>query len=86
VAHRRDDLLERISTLLNRNLTVLPFDEDAAKVYGELRAELERAGTPIGDAGVRIAAIALANGLIVVTANVRHFQRVSGLPVENWLV
>jgi tRNA(fMet)-specific endonuclease VapC len=46
---------------------------------------LERRGTPIGDADLRIASIALARGLTVVTANVRHFQLVSGLPVENGL-
>jgi tRNA(fMet)-specific endonuclease VapC len=46
---------------------------------------LERRGTPIGDVDLRIASIALARGLTVVTANVRHFQLVSGLPVENGL-
>src|SRR5260370_65744 len=60
-------------------------DPRAAQVEGALGAHLERRGTPIGDAGVRIAAIALANGLTVVTGNVRHFERVPGLHVENWL-
>jgi len=46
---------------------------------------LEQRGTPIGDADLRIAAIALSRGLIVVTGNVREFQRVPGLQVENWL-
>jgi hypothetical protein len=53
--------------------------------YGEIRAGLERLGTPIGDADVRIAAIALSRGLKVVTANERHFRRVPGLETENWL-
>ena len=44
-----------------------------------------RWGTPIGDADVRIAAIALAHGLKVVTGNERHFRRVPGLETENWL-
>jgi tRNA(fMet)-specific endonuclease VapC len=78
-------LLARIESLLLPNLLVLPFDAEAARQYGELRAELEKAGTPIGDADTRIAAIARTNGLTVVTANIRHFQRVDGLPVENWL-
>jgi tRNA(fMet)-specific endonuclease VapC len=64
---------------------VFPFDAKAAEHYGELRAALERAGTPIGEADTRIGAIALANGLTVVTGNVRHFGRIPGLPVENWL-
>ena len=57
----------------------------AARRYGEVRTELERRGTPLGDADLRIAAIALARGLTVVTGNIRHFQRVPGLQVENWL-
>lgn len=78
-------LLDRIESRLLPNLEVLAFDLAASKHYGDLRAELERLGTPIGDSDTRIAAIAKANDLTVVTANVRHFERVSGLPVENWL-
>ncbi len=67
------------------NIQNLPFDEAAARVYGELRATLERLGTPIGDADTRIATIALERRLTVVTGNVRHFRRVPQLLVENWL-
>jgi tRNA(fMet)-specific endonuclease VapC len=80
-----DSLVGRIEATLLPNLAVLPFDSPAARHYGELRAELEHAGTPIGDADMRIAAIARANDLTVVTNNTRHFERVAGLPVENWL-
>ena len=78
-------LLERIETVIPAELPVLPFDAAAARKYGEVRAELEGKGTPIGDADLRIAAIALSRGLIIVTANERHFRRVTGLDVENWL-
>ncbi|MCY3782773.1 MAG: PIN domain-containing protein [Chloroflexi bacterium] len=80
-----DVLLRRIEAVLLPELPVLPFDAAAARRYGVLRAELERCGTPLGDADLRIAAIALERGLSVVTGNLRHFQRVPGLPVENWL-
>ena len=50
-----------------------------------MRAEPERRGTPIGDADLRIASIALDRDLTVVTGNVRHFKKVPGLAVENWL-
>ena len=80
-----DSLVGRIEATLLPNLVVLPFDSAAARHYGELRADLERAGTPIGDADMRIAAIARANALTVVTNNTRHFARVAGLPVENWM-
>ena len=66
-------------------MPLLPFDESAAEEYGRLRAYLEAQGTPIGHPDTQIAAIALANDLTVVTGNVRHFQRVPGLAVENWL-
>lgn len=86
VRDRAADLAERIERTLLPNLPVLAFDIDAARIYGGLRADLERAGTPIGDADLRIASIALAHDLTVVTGNVRHFERVRDLPVENWLV
>ena len=79
------DYLRRIETRLLPDLPVLPFDSAAAWRYGAVRTELERRGLPLGDADLRIAAIALARNLTVVTGNVRHFQRIPGLPVENWL-
>jgi predicted nucleic acid-binding protein len=83
---RSTDLIERVEQTVTANLPILPFDADAAREYGSLRAHLEAEGTPIGDADMRIASIALAGGLVVVTGNVRHFERVPSLAVENWLV
>ena len=85
VPDRTDLLLERIERVLGSDLRVLAFDAPAALRYGALRADLERAGTPIGDADLRIAAIAATHQLTVVTANIRHFERVPGITVENWL-
>lgn len=65
-------------------LGVEPFDDAAAAAYGPVRAGLERAGTPIGSMDILIAAHALALGRTVVTNNVREFDRVAGLKVENW--
>ncbi len=78
-------LVERIERRVVSNLRILPFDAVAASEYGALRVQLERRGTPIGDADMRIASIALANDLTVVTGNVRHFERVETLRVENWI-
>lgn len=64
---------------------ILPFDAEAAEVYGPLRAQLEREGRRLAEPDLRIASIALSRGLTVVTGNVRHFSRVPGLDVENWL-
>jgi tRNA(fMet)-specific endonuclease VapC len=66
-------------------LDILPFDEPADRRYGEIRAALERAGTPIGASDLLIAAHALSQGLTLVTANEDEFRRVPGLIVENWL-
>lgn len=62
----------------------LDFDQDAARTFGELRADLERKGTPIGAYDLQIAAIALAHGLTLVTHNTREFSRVPNLTLEDW--
>ena len=64
---------------------VLPFDEAAAEVYGPLRALLEAEGRRLDEPDLRIASIALARDLTLVTGNVRHFERVPDLRIENWL-
>lgn len=64
---------------------VLPFDDDAAVAYGKICATLRRQGTPIGPMDMLIAAHAKASGLIVVTNNIREFERVEGLGLENWV-
>ncbi len=66
-------------------LTILPFDRADAKTYGRVRATLERRGRPRFEADLQIAAIALTRRLTVVTGNVRHFEGIPGLKVENWL-
>jgi tRNA(fMet)-specific endonuclease VapC len=62
----------------------LPFDGQAAEIYGRLRRELESVGTPIGSNDLFIASIALAHGLTLVTHNVREFSRVPNLHYEDW--
>jgi len=67
-------------------LEVLPFDEDATKSYGEIRAALEKAGTPIGSMDLMIAAHAASLDMTLVTNNTREFSRVSGLKVADWTI
>jgi len=66
-------------------INVLAFDVPADANYGEIRAELETAGEPIGGNDLLIAAHAYAIGAAVVTANSGEFKRIRGLKVENWL-
>jgi tRNA(fMet)-specific endonuclease VapC len=70
---------------LKATISMMPFDAPAHEVYGAIRAELERRGTPIGPNDLFIAAHALALDLTLITANVSEFSRVPGLRVENWL-
>lgn len=66
-------------------LIILPFDEAALWAYGDLRAELERKGTPIGALDTMIASHALSQQSTLVTNNTREFARVPGLALENWV-
>ena len=90
-AELRFGLAKRPQTRISRSvrgalttIDILPFEPPADETYGRLRAELERAGTPIGPNDMLIAAHALATDRILVTGNVREFSRVPGLAVEDW--
>jgi tRNA(fMet)-specific endonuclease VapC len=65
-------------------LEVVPFDNKAAYHFGQIRAELYRKGQPIGPYDMMIAGQARAMGLILVTNNVKEFERVEGLLLEDW--
>ena len=80
-AHDRQRRFEEFCRL-NR---VLPLDEAACRRAAQVYADLRRRGALIPDADILIAGIALAGGYVLVTQNVRHFERVAELKVENWL-
>ena len=65
-------------------LDVLPYGPKASLHYGQIRAALERRGTPIGVNDLHIAAHARSEGLTLVSNNLREFERVEGLLLENW--
>ena len=66
-------------------LEIAAFDETAFRPYGRLRADLERRGQPIGSMDMLIAAHALALDAVLVTNNMREFERVNGLRLDNWV-
>lgn len=73
--------------LLNEMMSVIPSVQTSDAImlkYGELRAEMEFAGTRIDDADLIIAATALSLNATLVTGNVKHFRRFKGLMIENW--
>lgn len=67
------------------NLPILPYDEDAAHLHAEYRARWSSRGQSVPIADGQIGAIALVNGLTLVTANVSDFSMFDGLKIENWL-
>lgn len=86
VARRGSDaLLKAVRDVLMAAGRILPFDAAAAEIYGPLRARLETEGKPLAEPDLRIASIALAHGCVLVSGNTKHFARVPGLVVEDWL-
>lgn len=79
-----DRVRQQMKTLLAA-VDILPLEAPADAHYGEIRAHLEKLGQPIGANDLLIAAHARALGLVMVTHNLREFQRVPGLLVEDWL-
>src|SRR3990172_712279 len=85
LSSRTDYFLEKLDRLVWPNVRVLAFDMEAAAIYGSLRAKLERTGTPVSEPDLRIACIALSPRLTLITGNTRHFTRIPGLQLANWL-
>ncbi len=77
---KRQQQLEELCSLV----TVLPFGRTEAKVTADIRAKLEKKGTPIGPHDLLIAGIAIANNAVLVTNNIKEFSRVPKLQIENW--
>jgi tRNA(fMet)-specific endonuclease VapC len=79
----RPKLAQEVEEYLKR-LTILNWPDAATPHYARIRAALERAGTPIGNMDLMIAAHAIAEHATVVTNNVKHFSAVPGLKLEQW--
>ncbi len=77
--------LDNLEKILLPSVNIVGFDAKAAYLCGTLRAGLDKLGTPLALADLEIASIAMANKLILVSGNIRHFSRIKGLELENWL-
>jgi len=69
---------------IERHLEVLPVSIEIAETIGMLKSDMESRGTRLDDFDLIIASSALAHNLILVTNNIRHFERIEGLKIENW--
>lgn len=86
VAKSKDPLRNKLALVeFCAPLEIVPFDDYAAGIYGQIRTELEKKGTPIGPLDTLIAANAIAIDAILVTNNQREFKRVPNLKIENWV-
>lgn len=81
----RPDRNRRLAEQFLARFEIAPFDEAAARIYGDLRAALERRGRPIGPLDTLIAAQAVSLKAALVTNNTREFSRITGLRLQNWI-
>lgn len=83
--HPKGEAIRREIEDFASRLSVLPWDEAAAVHYGEIRAALEKKGTPIGAMDMMIAAHARSIGATLVSNDISHFEKVAGLKLSNWV-
>ena len=63
---------------------ILPIGKESVEIFGIQKAQLQKTGTPLDDFDLIVSSCALANNLVLVTNNVKHFKRIEGLQLENW--
>ena len=82
---KKQAILKAFSETVFPNVTILPFDNESGRAFGLLKAELEKAGIGCSEPDLRIATIARQHRLTVITGNIKHFKRIPGLKIENWM-
>jgi tRNA(fMet)-specific endonuclease VapC len=75
--------LAKIKTLEN-SLEIIPLGKESVEIFGIYKAKLEKEGNPLDDFDLILGACALSHNLVLVTNNVKHFQRIEGLKITNW--
>lgn len=81
----RDKELDRVDRFVDIFPEVKPSKRSMRR-FGEIKASLERKGVRLADADIVIGSIAIEEGLVLVTGNVRHYDRIEGLAIENWFL
>ena len=79
----REEELNRVAMFVDIFPEIQPSKRSMSR-FGEIKANLELKGTPLADADIIIASIAIEEGFTLVTGNVRHYSRIEGLTIENW--
>ena len=76
-------LFNEVNAIIGK-CTIIDFDSSQSEIYGKIRVDLEKSGTPLGDMDMLIAAAALSTGAILVSHNTKHFSKIKGIKVEDW--
>ncbi|MFO7665274.1 MAG: type II toxin-antitoxin system VapC family toxin [Desulfobacterales bacterium] len=71
---------------LENALEIIPTGRESAEIFGSYKSRLEKLGTPLDDFDLILASCALANNMVLVTNNTRHFERIEGLKLTNWTI
>jgi len=82
---RKDQIINAFEERVFPNVHIVGFDEMSGKLFGELKAELEKQGIVCSEPDLRIASIAIQHDFILITGNTKHFQKIPGLSIENWI-
>ena len=87
-AHKSREVTSNLAKIktMEHSLDILPVGTECVEVFGLLKAKLEKAGSPLDDFDLIIASCAIANNLVLVTNNTKHFKRITGLKQVNWIV
>ena len=78
-----DKLFSEVRLIIEK-LSIISFDDLQSELYGKIRVELEKSGTPLENMDMLIAAAALSIGAILVSHNIKHFSKIEGIKVEDW--
>ena len=84
-SRNQEKILKAYEDKVFPNVNILPFDTDSGKIYGRLKALLEKRGLSKSEPDLRIAAIAIQHDMILITGNKRHFMNIPGLNIEDWI-
>jgi tRNA(fMet)-specific endonuclease VapC len=84
-SRNQEKILKAYEDKVFPNVNILPFDTDSGKIYGRLKALLEKRGLSKREPDLMIAAIAIQHNMILVTGNKRHFMNIPGLNMEDWI-
>jgi tRNA(fMet)-specific endonuclease VapC len=82
--HPESKIIQNYETVLQGRYDILPVDANVASVYADLRTDCKKRGKPVGDMDLLIAATAKANNLIIATLNIKDFEVIEGITVEDW--